>query len=115
MDIVHHVCVPKMLRKTARRIEHDPAVAPRKFVDLVNADHIIAHSDEAMGLTGERNALAVIDRYSEYVDCFPLMTKSADIAHGALLEYFGRARPKYMWTDSSPELIRAVKDMHVPH
>ena len=36
----------KMLRKPARRIEHDPAVAPKKVGDLVNADHIIAHSDE---------------------------------------------------------------------
>ena len=43
------------------------------------------------------------------------MTKSADDAHGALLELFGQSRPKYMWTDSSPELIRAIKDMHVPH
>ena len=88
---------------------------PKKFGDLVNADHIIAHSDEALGLTGERDALVVVDRYSEYVDCFPLMTKTADDAHGALLDFFGRSRPKYMWTDSSPELIRAIKDMHVPH
>ena len=45
----------------------------------------------------------------------PLMTKTADDAHGALLDFFGRSRPKYMWTDSPPELIRAIKDMHVPH
>ena len=44
----------KMVRKPARRMEHDPAVAPKMFGDLVNADHIIAHSDEAMGLPGER-------------------------------------------------------------
>ena len=88
---------------------------PNKFGDLVNADHIIAHSDEAMGLTGERDALVVVDRYSDYVDCYPLMTKTADDAHGALLDFFVRSRPKYMWTDSSPELIRAIKDMHVPH
>ena len=48
---------------------HDPAAMPNKLGDLVNADHIIAHSDEAMGLTGERD-----DRYSDYVDCYPLMT-----------------------------------------
>ena len=41
---------------------HDPEKAPKKFGDLVNADHIIAHSNEAMGLTGERDALAVVDR-----------------------------------------------------
>ncbi len=54
---------------------------PKKFGDLVNADHIIANSDEAMGLTGERNALAIVDRYSDY--------KEADEAHGALIEFFG--------------------------
>ena len=105
----------KMLRRLARRVVHDPAAMPNKFGDLVNADHIIAHSDEAMGLTGERDALVVVDRYSEYVDCFPLMTKTADDAHGALLDFFGRSRPKYMWTDNSPELSRAIKDTHVPH
>ena len=105
----------KMLRRPARRVVHDLAAMPKKFGDLVNADHIIAHSDEAMGLTGEPDALVVVDRYSEYDDCFPLMTKTADDAHGALLDFFGRNRPKYMWTDSSPELIRAIKDMNVPH
>ena len=84
-----------MLRKPARRVEHDPATAPNKFGDLVNADHI-AHSDEAMGLTGERDALAVVDRFTDYIDSYPLMTKSADDARGALLELFGRSRPKYM-------------------
>ena len=71
----------KMVRKPARRVNRDPASTPKKFGDLVNADHIIAHSDEAMGLTGERDALAVVDRFSNYVDCFPLMTKTADDAH----------------------------------
>ena len=36
----------KMLRRPARRVVHDPAAMPKKFGDLVNADHIIAHSDE---------------------------------------------------------------------
>ena len=53
--------------------------------------------------------------YSDYVDCYPLMTKSAEDAHGALLDFFSRGCPKYMWTDSSPELIRASKDLHVPY
>ena len=57
----------------------------------------------------------MVDRYSDYVDCYPLMTKSADDAHGDLLDFFGRGRPKCMWTDSSPELIRAIKELHVPH
>ncbi len=73
------MCVrAKMLRRPARRAVHPEEDAPKKFGDLVNADHIIANSDEAMGLTGERNALAVVDRYSDYKDCFPLDTKDAD-------------------------------------
>jgi hypothetical protein len=105
----------KMLRRPARRATHPAGEAPKKFGDLVNADHIIAQSDEAMGLTGERDALAIVDRYSDYKDCFPLYTKDADEAQGALIEFFGTARPKYMWTDSAPELIRAIKNMKVPH
>ena len=104
-----------MSRKPACRLHHDPAIAPKKFGDLVNADHIIANSEDAMGLTGERDALAIVDRYSNYIDCYPLMTKTADDAYGELLDFFGRARPRYMWTDSSPELIRAIKDLRVPH
>ena len=32
-------------------------------------------------------ALAVVYRYSDYVDCYPLMTKTAHDAHGALLDF----------------------------
>ena len=103
-----------MLRRPARRAVHKSENTPKQFGDLVNADHIIANSEEAMGLTGERNALAIVDRFSDYKDCFPLATKDADDACGALLEFFGRSRPKYMWTDSAPELIRAISDMKVP-
>ena len=105
----------KMLRRPARRTVTKAENTPKKFGDLVNADHIIANSDEAMGLTGERNALAIVDRFSDYKDCFLLATKDAEDAYGALLEFFGRSRPKYMWTDSAPELIRAISDMKVPH
>ncbi len=41
----------KMLRKPARRVTQSDREVTTKFGDLVNADHIIANSDEAMGLT----------------------------------------------------------------
>ena len=41
------------------------------------------------------------------------MAKTADDAHGALLEFFGRVRPEYTQTDSSLELIRATKVLRV--
>ena len=62
----------KMQRRPARR--HDrPAdwVAPKKFADLVNADYIVVQSAESMGLTGERDGLTIVDRATDYKDCFP--------------------------------------------
>ena len=88
---------------------------PKAFGDLVNADHVISKSDEAMGLTGERDALVIVDRATDYMDCFPLQTKSAPDAAGALTEYLGTVKPKRIYTDAAPELIRACKDLRYPH
>ncbi len=46
-----------------------------------------------MGLTGERDALVIVDRYSAYIDVFPLRSKSAKDASAGFLEYFGEHRP----------------------
>ena len=106
-----------MFRKPARRVRKDPDTLPKKFGELVNADHIVAHSDESMGLTGERDALVAVDRYSNYVDCFPLATKPADDAYGAFVEYFGTERPVdvYIWSDSAHELTKSIRKLHIPH
>ena len=68
-----------------------------------------------MGLTGERDALAIVDRYSDYKDCFPLMGRHAPDAQAALMEFFGNSMPKFVYTDMAPELIKAVKDLCTPH
>jgi DNA-binding LacI/PurR family transcriptional regulator len=70
-----------------------------------------------MGLTGERGALAIVDRATGYTDCFPAMSKSADDAHGAILEFFGPqlSKAKLIHTDMAPEMINAVSRMGVPH
>ena len=81
----------KMSRRPSRRQHgtHGSRAPPLKFGDLVNADHVIAHSEDAMGLTGERDALVIVDRYSKYVDIFPLKSKDADDAYQAFVEYVG--------------------------
>ena len=58
------------------RNNDDHACRPTKFGELGNADYVVAQSKEAMGLTGERDALVVVDRAKpEYIDCFPLMSR----------------------------------------
>jgi len=98
-------------------VRADPEKLPKKFGDLVNADHIVAHSEESQGLTGERDALLVVDRFTDYIDCYPLATKTADDAYGAFVEYFGKEKPSevYIWTDSAHELKKSVKALGVPH
>ena len=103
--------VAKATRRPARRQQHGPAEVPMAFGDLVNADYIVAQSEESMGLTGERDALVIVDRAEpNYMDCYPLMSRTAGDAYGALSEYFGQVVPKRMYTDNAPELIRACKD-----
>jgi len=84
---------------------------------LVNADHVLAQRPEACGLCGERDALVVVDRYSGYMDAYPLMTKQADEVHASLIDYFGCDRPidVYIWSDSAPETIKAVAKMGMCH
>ena len=63
--------------RPTRRQHRDPEERPKKFGDLVNGDTIVAQSNEAMGLTGERDALALVDQATAYTDCYPLRSRSA--------------------------------------
>ena len=59
----------------------------------------------------------IVDRYSDYIDCFPLGRKTADDAYAAFVDFFGTERPVdvYIWSDSAPELIKSVSQLGVPH
>ena len=65
-----------------------------------------------MGLTGERDALVILDRAEpNYIDCFPLMSRHNADAYGALKEFFGDVVPKRIYTDNAIELIRIIGRM----
>ena len=67
----------KMMRRYAKRRKTLPQRIPEKFGDLVNADHLLAQPAESMGLFSERDALLIADKFTEYVDAFPLKSKTA--------------------------------------
>ena len=56
-----------------------------------------------------------MDHAVTYMDCYPLMSRHADDANGALREFFGETVPRRMYTDNAPELIRACKDLKYRH
>ena len=62
---------------------------PPEFGVIVTADHLIAHSEKPMGMTGEQDALVVKDRGTGWLECFPLASKSADDAYLALQDLRG--------------------------
>ena len=72
------------------RTQHkEPELKPKTFGELGNADYVVAQSEESMGLTGEKDALVIVDRGTDYTDCFPLMSRHASDAYGALKEFYG--------------------------
>ena len=104
-----------MTRRPARTQHKEPELKPKKFGELGNADYVVAQSEESMGLTGEKDALVIVDRGTDYTDCFPLMSRHASDAYGALKEFYGDVTPTRMYTDNAPELIRACADLRWRH
>ena len=56
----------KLKRVPARRKRGDATDPPKKFGDLVNADYIVANSEDS------KDALVIVDRATDYKDCYPL-------------------------------------------
>ena len=103
------------MRRPAKRIEAKPGDRPTEFGKLGNADYVVAQSKEAVGLTGERDALVVVDMAEpEYIDCFPLMFRHNADAYGALREFYGDVVPGKLYTDNAPELVSARQVNPVP-
>ena len=103
----------KIRRKRAE--SHVFEKRPTSFGEIVTADHIIANSEEAEGILGERTALCVYDIGSKMTDCYALKNKSADEAYRSLQDFRGpRGYFHYVYTDKSEELIKAVDDLGFP-
>ena len=100
----------------AVRVDGPEEPIPPEFGIIVTADHLIAHSEKSMGMTGEQDALVVKDRGTGWLECFPLATKSADDAYLAIQDLRGpKGYIHYLYTDNSRELIKAAQDLGIPH
>ena len=86
---------------------------PAAFGDQLTADHIIARSERSQGVTGQEDALLVVDRATKWVDCFPLKDKSAENSRVALLSFAGDGHIGTVYTDGSRELDAAVRQLGV--
>ena len=104
-------------RMHRRRLISKSADPPlTRFGEIVTADHIIANTDEAEGILGERAALSVYDLGTTTTDCYAFKDKTSDEAYAALQDFRGpKAYSDYVYTDNSPELSKALRDIGFPH
>ncbi len=89
--------------------------ASLKFGDQVTADHIVAYSENSMGVTGDQAAVVFGDRATNYFDGFPLKGKTTPDTSHALRCFAGSEVIARAWTDTSPELIATMIENKVAH
>ena len=111
-------CIAKCQRFPHRRKHHrywKGKPAPLKFGDQVTADHIVAYSENSMGVTGDQAAVVFGDRATGYFDGFPLKGKTTPDTSHALRCSAGSERIARAWSDNSPELIATMIENKVVH
>ncbi len=111
-------CRAKCQRAPHRRKHHrywKGKPEPTQFGDQVTADHIVAYSDNSMGVTGHQAAVVFGDRATGYFDGFPLKGKTTPDTSHALRCFAGSERIVRAWTDNSPELIATMIAEKVVH
>ena len=82
-------CQSAKMQHKACRSGSSLGPVPESWGDQATADHIVSRSEASQGLTGEKNALVLLDRATWYIECFPLGTKSSGDAWDAFNEFLG--------------------------
>ncbi len=122
-DLTHYpvradcpVCQHAVRRRVPRRRFVRPAVEePTEFGQEFTVDHLIPGGYDEWGLAGESYAVTCLDRYTGYVDCIPVLDKTAEEAARAIWEVLGGERPSRVYTDRSLELkaaMRSIKEVY---
>ena len=92
------------LKRTPVR-KHCDDDAPKEFGEQVTADHIIAQDIVDNSILGDKTALIVMDRATQWIDVFPLLSKSALDTAVALKDFVGSmGQIDSFYSDNSPEL-----------
>ena len=108
--------VAKRRRTSGRRKTRDGVARPPVFGDQITCDHIVADRPHNIGVTGDRDALVVLDRATRWVGFYPSKTKASHEVEMALKAFIGpTAEAKYAYSDNAPELIFALDAFGIPH
>jgi hypothetical protein len=89
---------------------------PEEFGDEITGDHIVVGGMASHGINGESTGAVLRDRATDWLDTFPLQTKTAADAGMAIREFAGpRCAIQLFYSDNSGELISAARDIGIIH
>ena len=101
-----------MMAPQARRKGGQKRIETEVFGDHIIDDHAIIKKTVEEGLKGEQVALVLKDFHTQYKYLHPSQSKDAQSSMDGLNHVIGsKDDVQVVYTDNSPELIRAIKDL----
>ena len=86
-----------------------------RFGEVVTCDHLVAEAAHNNSIEGHGYAVLFYDLYSEFVGCYPTLTKTGIEALHALQHFRGRQGIDFVYSDGSGELAVACRLDHTLH
>ena len=101
-----------MMAPQARRKGGQKRIETEVFGDHIIGDHVIIKKHVEEGFKGEQVALVLKDLHTQYRYVYPSQSEDAQSSVDGLNHFIGSKNDvQVVYTDNSPELIRAIKDL----
>ena len=105
-----------MMATQARRKGGQKRIETEVFGDFIIRDHVIIKRNVEEGFKGEQVALVLKDLHTQYRYVYSSQTKDAQSSMDGVNHFIGsKDDAQVVYTDSSPELLRAIKDLGYRH
>ena len=82
----------------------------KEFGDILTGDHFDAKAETDKGIGGETFGFVISDSYTNYTDCYPIMSKHSNNNITALNDFTGgNVKVKLFHSDGAPEIQAAIE------
>ena len=106
----------RMMAPQARKKGGQKRIETEVFGDHIIGDHVIIKKNVEEGFRGEQVALVLKDLHTQYRYVYPSQSKDSQSCVDGLNHFIGsKDDVQVVYTDNSPELIRAIKDLGYRH
>ena len=106
----------RMMAPQARKKGGQKRIETEVFGDHIIGDHVIIKRNVEEGFRGEQVALVLKDLHTQYRYVYPSQSTDSQSCVDGLNHFIGsKDDVQVVYTDNSPELIRAIKDLGYRH